>query len=75
MPGNFTIREDVAGASISIVTYHRNYCTECDWSASTETQSRHEVARAAIDHFHETLHTIESEPVPELDQIPLNDGR
>lgn len=48
------------------VTHHRNYCTECDWSASTERHSRYEVGRRALAHFHDTHHTIESEPVPEL---------
>ena len=57
------------------MTYHRNYCEECDWSASSETHSRNEVARRAIAHFCETHHTIDSEPVPELDNIPIGDDR
>ena len=50
-----------------LVTYHRNYCTDCDWSASTETHSRHEIARRTIDHFCETHHTIVSDRAPALD--------
>ncbi|GAA0471960.1 hypothetical protein GCM10008985_30950 [Halococcus dombrowskii] len=55
--------------------YHRNYCAECGWSASTETYSRKEVVSRAIEHFTETRHTIEGEHTAELDQIPLNDAR
>lgn len=45
--------------------YHQNYCTECDWSASSEHHTRREVASQAMDHFMETQHTIEGETVPE----------
>jgi hypothetical protein len=38
----------------------RHYCTECDWSASIENHSRDELFEAAIEHFDETSHTIES---------------
>lgn len=48
------------------MTYHRNYCEECDWSASTETHGQRELATLAIDHYIETNHPIESEPVAEL---------
>ncbi len=51
------------------VTYHRNYCTECNWSASTEDHSRHEVASLAIEHFIETHHTIESEATAEMKTV------
>jgi hypothetical protein len=50
------------------VTYHRNYCTECDWSASTERYTRHEVGKRAITHFCNTNYTIESERIPEFDK-------
>lgn len=56
------------------VMYHRNYCVECNWSTSTETHDRQEVARRAIEHFLETNHSIDFEPVPELDNIPTGDG-
>ena len=55
------------------MTYHRNYCSECSWSASSEKLSRHEVASRAIEHFGETRHAIESERIAELDQIPLGE--
>lgn len=56
------------------MTYHRNYCAECDWSASTETYSRQETVSRAINHFTETRHTIESEPIAELDQISVSEA-
>lgn len=56
------------------MSYHRNYCADCEWSASTEHHTRHEVSRRAIAHFCETNHTVESEAVPELEEIPLSDG-
>ena len=47
------------------MSYHRNYCTECSWSASTEHYTRREVATRATNHFIQTNHLIESESVPE----------
>jgi hypothetical protein len=42
----------------------RNYCEDCEWAASTETYSRQELSRLAIEHAVEYGHDIESE-VPE----------
>ncbi len=47
------------------MSYHRNYCTECDWSASREHHTCREVASQAMNHFMRTHHTIESETVSE----------
>ena len=55
--------------------YHRNYCTECDWNASTENHSRQELADLVMEHFKETQHDIEGENVSELDQIPPDEPR
>lgn len=38
----------------------QHYCTECNWSADIEDHSRDELFQAAIKHFGETSHTIES---------------
>jgi hypothetical protein len=54
---------------LSDVTYHRNYCSECNWNASSENLSRHEVTSRAIEHFNETRHAIESERIAEWDRI------
>ncbi len=54
----------------NIVTYHRNYCLECDWRASNKNHSRDELARLAIEHFQETQHTIESETSEESAETP-----
>lgn len=75
---NITDREKERGSNWrqkTTVTYHRNYCTECSWSASTETHSQYEAARRAIEHFQKTQHTIESEPIAELDKISLSEKR
>ncbi len=37
-----------------------DYCTECSWSISIEDHDRDELFQAAIEHFDETGHTIES---------------
>lgn len=41
--------------------YFENYCTECDWRASTKEYGSHaKVGREAIDHHVESDHVIES---------------
>ena len=57
------------------MSYHRNYCADCSWRASTEEHSQHELTTLAIEHYRQTHHTIESEAVVELDTIPLRDSR
>ena len=42
----------------------RNYCEDCEWASSTETYSKQELSRLAIEHAVEYGHGIESE-VPE----------
>ena len=56
------------------MAYHQNYCTDCEWSASTECYNRHEVSKRAIAHFCETGHTIGSEVTPALTEIALDNG-
>ena len=46
--------------------HFRNYCEECEWSASTETQSRGELAVAAIEHAVEAGHDIDSELIADF---------
>lgn len=41
----------------------RNYCLDCDWSASIEDHDRHELAACAIEHATEHEHDIDSEVV------------
>lgn len=44
-----------------LVHYFENYCTDCEWSASTEEyDSRETIARSAITHHVESGHTIDS---------------
>lgn len=44
-----------------MVYYFENYCTECDWSASTEEyDSREEIGRVAIEHYVRSCHAIAS---------------
>ncbi|OAQ52557.1 hypothetical protein HTG_13110 [Natrinema mahii] len=43
----------------------RKYCLECDWQASTaDGYTEKEVSEAAIDHFVETGHTVDSLRLP-----------
>lgn len=43
------------------VRYFRNYCTECEWEATTEeTESSREVGERAVEHHCEFGHGIES---------------
>lgn len=53
------------------MTYRRNYCTECEWSASTKNHDRHELNTLVIGHFTNTNHTIESEPILEVQSEPI----
>lgn len=46
--------------------HFRNYCEECEWSASTETHGRGELAVAAIEHAIETDHDIDSEMIADF---------
>lgn len=45
----------------------RNYCTVCDWTAHSDEYTQEERARAAINHFHATGHTIQGDG-PEQDR-------
>ena len=51
-------------------TGRRNYCVECEWSANEANLAKNELNMAAIEHFIETNHTIDSEII-EI-QAPLN---
>ena len=44
----------------------RNYCEDCEWSASTETYSRNELSGAAIEHVVEAGHDINSELIADF---------
>lgn len=48
-----------------------NYCTECDWTASTATHERQELAGLAIEHAVETGQDIESETNEEPDETRI----
>ncbi len=39
----------------------RNYCQDCDWSASIEEHSRQELSQRALEHFLTHEHDIDSE--------------
>ena len=39
----------------------RNYCLDCEWSASIEDHDRHELAALAIEHATEQEHDIDSD--------------
>ncbi len=41
----------------------RNYCLDCEWSASIEEHDRHELAACAIEHAVEREHDIDSEAI------------
>lgn len=43
----------------------RNYCVDCEWSASAEEYSRDELASLAIEHAVECGHDIESDAEPD----------
>lgn len=42
----------------------RNYCLDCDWSASREDHDRETLSRLTIEHAVEYGHDIESDPSP-----------
>ena len=42
---------------------HRNYCCDCDWSASTNDHTWRELADLALNHAEKTQHTIKSESI------------
>ena len=44
-------------------TGRRNYCTECEWSANEADLTRNALNTAAIEHFAETNHDIDSEVI------------
>ena len=39
----------------------RNCCMDCEWSASVEDHSKHELARLVVEHVTEFDHDIESD--------------
>lgn len=48
-------------SAIGPVEHFRNYCTECEWEATTATGlSRQEVSALAVEHHCERGHDIES---------------
>jgi hypothetical protein len=46
--------------------HRRNYCEDCDWSATTETRTKQELSMAAIGHAVEHSHDLNSDVIADL---------
>lgn len=55
-----------------MMRYFENYCTECDWNASTEEYESHTaIGKEAIDHHVDSGHSIDARSLTHPDSVEL----